>query len=89
MTHSMTWEQCLDRWPRLVRACQWYGTLGQVEAACTLRDYRVGRQLGVADYGGGEAAWSCGGPLKLIQDAICHRNQARHYRRHQLSLSLD
>lgn len=45
-TPHLTWEQCLERWPRLVRAIQWVIIGSYSEAACCIRDYRDGLRYG-------------------------------------------
>lgn len=39
----LTFEQCAERWPRLVKYMQWAAILSSSEAACALRDYRDAR----------------------------------------------
>ena len=50
----MTWEECIQRWPRLVRGCQRAACLNEGEAGCALRDYRDGRKaiMGIQPYDG-------------------------------------
>lgn len=43
MYKHLTWEECLQRYPALVRAMQWQACLSSSEAACGIRDYRDAR----------------------------------------------
>jgi hypothetical protein len=45
----MTWEACLDKWPRLVKCMQWVACLSKSEAACAIRDYRDARAALMGD----------------------------------------
>jgi len=72
MTQYLTWEECLARFPRLVRAMQWTACLSSGEAACAIRDYR-GARMGIYPpelmLTGGEAVDHYGGSLKVILNA--------------------
>ena len=42
----MTQEECERRNPRVMAILKWHGILTASEAACTLRDYRLGTTYG-------------------------------------------
>lgn len=82
----LTFEECMARYPRLVRAIQRVGVFSSCEAGCAIRDYRTGKYALRTDYairkdllryGGGEAVQHWGGPEKLIRDAMRRRRAWR------------
>lgn len=42
----LSWEECLERWPNVVKCLQWVLIGTSSEAACCIRDYRDGCPFG-------------------------------------------
>ncbi len=79
-TRYLTYDECVLRYPRLVRAMCELAILSPGEAGAALRDYRTSRETGytyLERWGGGEAVSHYGGPLAVIRDAICCRHACR------------
>lgn len=71
---SLTWEQCIARYPRITRALTYAGFC-PTEAACAIRDYRAGSLWS------GEAINYTGGTRRAITSATTdyHRHIAQRY----------
>ena len=67
----LTWEECEERYPRLVRAMQNAAILSSSEAACALRSWRC--RFRHDSCHGGEAVEHFGGVKAVITQAIAHR----------------
>lgn len=76
-TQHLTFEECLQRYPRLVKTMQWVAILSSGEAACAIRDYRDGFKG--REYGG-EAVNHFGGPEAVIRAGIRSRHTVRWLR---------
>jgi hypothetical protein len=67
-----SWEDCQERYPRLVRAVQWVLIGSASEAACCLRDYRDG-----FTYGSEAVSHSGLSPRDRVEQAVRQRAWAR------------
>lgn len=69
----LTYEDCIARYPRLIRAMQFVACLTKGEAGCAIRDYRAGSLYS------GEAVNHFGGTSVVIARAIVQRHLVARY----------
>lgn len=77
VVYAPTLEECLEKYPRLVRVMQAVAILSSYEATASLRDY-FRREV----YGGifaGEAVSHFGGTLEVIKRAITRRHSYKKF----------
>ena len=74
----LTWQECAERFPLMIRAMKYVACLSETEAACCLREWRD-RDLYGGQLIGGEAVTHFGGIRKVIDEAIKHRGLAAKY----------
>lgn len=77
--YAPTLEDCIEKYPRLIRLMQAVAILSSYEAASAIRDYLRKPVYGGQDVSGGEAVQHFGGTLAVIRAAIRQRHNFRKY----------